>query len=214
MNQPGGAVALDVRHHRRLATSPLLARLRALEQHGHSRSWIVERQAELLLAEVGITEPRVPEQVIETIGLIHIRRWKGLPSSGMTSRDENGWLIVISADESEIRQRFTIFHLLGRIVADPMVDNAAARSSVNDSLDRGEQQASHFAACVLMPAAWIRHDWNHGLRDPRTLGRRYGVNPQGVRIRLAGLGLLDTDEEDRITEMPRHQASHDQGGTR
>lgn len=171
----------------------LLTALRGLARAGYPAPWVVERQASLLLAAAEVHGPGVPSDIVRIVGPVQVRRWNGLALSGMATRDEHGWVIVLRAEDSEHRQRWTLFHELWHIISDPEIDDAGAHAGIGTPYERSEHLANYFAACVLMPAAWIRRDWAWGLRDLADLSRRYGVHPRGIHIRLIELGLADED---------------------
>src|SRR5205823_14654107 len=55
---------------------------------------------------------------------------------------------------------------------------------------RAEQLCDHFAACLLMPRAWIAALWTMGFRHPQALANRFRVSPTAMQIRLQGIGLV------------------------
>lgn len=173
--------------------TPLLIALRGLARVGYPAPWVVERQAALLLAAAGVHGPPVPAAIIQAIGPVEIRRWHGLGLSGMASHDAHGWAIVLRAEDPDHRQRWTLLHELWHIISDPEIDDTHAHTAIGEAYEPSEHLANYFAACVLMPSAWIRRDWAWGLRDLAALSRRYGVHRHGIHIRLIELGLADED---------------------
>lgn len=157
----------------------------------------------------------MPESIVTTIPIVHVKRWRGLPASGMAARDGKGWIILLNADESEERQRFTLLHEFAHIVFDRRTDEAAPHDGLARPWQRSEHDCNYFAACVLMPASWIKADWNGGLRDQQALARRYGVHPRGIQLRLMELGLIEPGPEDEwMRHLLRIRANAMQGGAR
>jgi Zn-dependent peptidase ImmA (M78 family) len=57
---------------------------------------------------------------------------------------------------------------------------------------QAERAADYFAACVLMPKAWVKRlFYDEGFRDERVLARRFQVSLQAMRYRLDQLGLYE-----------------------
>ena len=191
----GGSTAVAMRDGTPPSTTPLLERLRNVATEGYPAPWVAERQAELLLSAAGIKAPAVPEEIVNAIALIEIRRWAGLSLSGMASRDGPGWVILLRAEDSEMRQRFTLLHELKHIIDEPLVDDVESHTGIDTPYRRSEHLANYFAACVLMPATWVRRDWAWGLRDHKQLGERYGVHRRGVQVRLSELGLIEAERD-------------------
>lgn len=73
---------------------------------------IAELQAARLRELLGLAmEETFPESAIASLPRIHVVR-RLLPTSGMSywDRDATEWVIAINSDESEARQRFSVFH--------------------------------------------------------------------------------------------------------
>ena len=64
-----------------------------------------------------------------------------------------------------------------------------AHSQPDDRAKRAERLCNYFAACLLMPRPWVKHDYYGGLQRPRALARRYYVSEEAMDTRLRELGL-------------------------
>ena len=110
--------------------------------------------------------------------------------SGLTCwvRRENGDpvpVIVLNGNHNGERQRFTLCHELGHMVAD-----------VADDID-DEQASDRFAGAFLMPAdsVWSeigKHRSSISLGEMFALKKLYGVSVQVIAYRLKDLGIIST----------------------
>lgn len=172
------------------ADPALLERLRAIAtgQPG-SRTGafdVAERQATLLLAAARLSAPPITESILAHVPTITVRRWKGLPRQAMLLPKRLHWLILLEADDDEREQLFGILHELKHLIDAPQHPPGDGHASA----PRIEGLCEHFAACVLMPRAWIRRDCHNGACDVDALAKRYRVPPKAMRHRLATLGFL------------------------
>ncbi|MGH9207654.1 MAG: ImmA/IrrE family metallo-endopeptidase, partial [Acidimicrobiales bacterium] len=61
-----------------------------------------------------------------------------------------------------------------------------------DSTRRVEQVCDFFAACLLMPRAWVKHACcDDRIQTPLALARRFVVSQAAMHRRLLALGLID-----------------------
>ena len=148
-----------------------------------------ERQATRLLRLVHIAEPPVPQFVISALDGISVDRRAEWPTSGMSTATPRGWRIVLASDDALCRQRFSLAHEFKHVLDDPLLDRLHAHLPAERRHDRAERICNHFAACLLMPRTWIKHDWGYGLQTVERLRRRYAVSAEAMAIRLADLGL-------------------------
>lgn len=184
-------------------TPPLLDHLRGMAPRrpvspSEARR-IAEHQASALLLASGVTRPAVPESVVTDLRFVHVRRWRGLTVSGMTVSREAGWEIVLDADEPLTRQRVTLLHELKHVLDEPSMPWLYPAATTGEAVARIERTCTYFAVCVLMPASWLLRDWLHGHRDVRRLACRYQVSAQAMHARLAELGLLAPNPNDKTT---------------
>jgi Zn-dependent peptidase ImmA (M78 family) len=150
---------------------------------------IAERQAKLLLAEANITTPPVPTEIVSRLDGIHVYSLPEIPVKGLLGASKpsaKGGDILIDGTLPLAEQRVTLLHELKHIIDGghaTQLDTRGRRSS-------GEQLCTEFALEVLMPAAWLRADWNDGKRNPTELAERYQVPVEALEQRLYTLGLV------------------------
>lgn len=150
---------------------------------------IAERQATLLLQLVHVTEPPVPQFVICNLPGILVDWCEDWPTSAMAVQTGRYWRIVLRSDEPRWRQRFSLAHELKHVLDDPVIDRLSLHLPEEQRQERAERLCDYFAACVLMPRAWIKRDWCNRLQNVRELSRRYYVSEEAMSIRLSELGL-------------------------
>lgn len=94
-------------------------------------------------------------------------------------------------DEASVRQRFTQAHELGHVLLNHVSkEHIRLRDTTfNDRGDWREIDANAFAAELIMPAEYVRHQASK-IPDIRTLAQYFGVSPAAIRYRLINLGLL------------------------
>lgn len=174
-----------------------IARLRALmPERALTRAeamQIAERQAALLLDLSDVTVSPVPEGVITELPRVRVERRSPLPMSGYTGWHKGRWLILLNSAEPIVRQRFSLFHEAKHLIDHPFIADAYARVD-EDQAAWAEQLCNYFAACVLMPRAWVKSLYcNRRVQDLATLARRFGVSQAAMRLRLLQLGLMEAD---------------------
>jgi IrrE N-terminal-like domain len=153
---------------------------------------VAERQAMTLLALLHIDEPPVPQFVISSLPGIVVDRRSDWPTSGMAVRAASHWRIVIRADESRQRQRFSLAHEFKHVLDDPLIDRLYTHLAAKGRQERSERLCNYFAACLLMPRVWVKRDWCDGLQRTRALAKRYYVSQEAMSTRLSELGLTLT----------------------
>jgi predicted transcriptional regulator len=150
---------------------------------------IAERQATLLLELLHVDEPPVPQFVISSLPGIQVERRTDWPTSGMAVRARSHWRIVLKADEPRQRQRFSLAHEFKHVLDDPVVDQLHRHLDPDRQHERTERLCNYFAACLLMPRAWVKRDWCEGIQKLPVLARRYYVSTEAMTTRLSELGL-------------------------
>jgi len=178
----------------------LLARLRAMVPK-RALGWseaeqLAERQANRLRAQLDVLGPLLREEDIANLPWLTISRRERLPTSGVATKTDFGWLIVLKGDEPMVRQRFSLAHELKHVLDDELVDRSP--DGLYPSIggysphERAERVCDRFAAALLMPKAILRADWADSIQDIATLARRYDVSRAAMRVRLSQLGLIET----------------------
>jgi Zn-dependent peptidase ImmA (M78 family) len=155
---------------------------------------VAERQANRLRSELRVLGPILSEADLATLPWLTITRREGFPTSGMATKTEYGWIIVLRSDEAIVRQRFSLAHEIKHVLDDGLLANAsdlypATRGYSAD--ERAERVCDRFAAALLMPKVLLRADWADGLQDIVRLARRYHVSRAAMTVRLSQLGLLE-----------------------
>jgi Zn-dependent peptidase ImmA (M78 family) len=174
-------------------TGRLVQRLRDLpppwaisERRAHQ---ITKRQARLLLADAGITAPPVPTEIVSRLDGIHVYPLAEIPVGGLLSASKpsaKGGDILFDSTLPLAEQRITLLHELKHIIDGRRATPLHQRGRYSN----GEQPCTAFAFQVLMPARWLRADWDRGRRDCAELAERYQVPVEAVAQRLHALGLV------------------------
>jgi IrrE N-terminal-like domain len=171
----------------------LVKRLRALTPpwsiSQREARWIAERQARLLLADAGITAPPVPERIVSDLDGVNVYPMAQMPVKGLLGASKpgsRGGDILIDNSLPLTERRVTLMHELKHIID----GGHATKLRQAGSQTSGEALCTDFAMSALMPAPWLRADWQAGHRDLTTLAERYQVPAETVAHRLHVLGLL------------------------
>jgi Zn-dependent peptidase ImmA (M78 family) len=174
-------------------TTRLIKRLRALSPAWsitrREARWVAEQQAKLLLTETGITTPPVPERIVSQLAGVNVYPLAQMPVKGLLGASKpsgKGGDILIDGRLPPAERRVTLLHELKHIIDGGHSTKLRQRGSQSS----GEALCTDFAMSVLMPAPWLRADWQAGHRDPAVLAERYQVPAEAVAHRLHALGLL------------------------
>jgi Zn-dependent peptidase ImmA (M78 family) len=170
----------------------LVKRMRALSPSWsispREARWIAERQAKLLLVETGITTAPVPERIVRELAGVTVYPLAQMPIKGLLGASKpsgRGGDILIDSSLPLAERRVTLMHELKHIIDGGHTTKLRQRGSQSS----GEALCTDFALSVLMPASWLRADWQAGNRDVRALAERYQVPVEAVSHRLHTLGL-------------------------
>lgn len=167
------------------------------------------KQAELLIASLGITEAPVNvDAVAKHLGIRIVSMKLDDDVSGLLITKPNMASIVIREDDPPVRQRFSIAHEIGHFCLRHQfepgehvhVDRGHRISQRDRQSSTGknvkEIEANQFAACLLMPSALIKATIEElgvdELYDVHitTLASKFNVSEQAMTIRLSVMGLL------------------------
>ncbi len=151
---------------------------------------IAELQANVLREQLDVTEPELPLRTIAELPRIRVRRRHGLPVSGLTHWHNGRWLIVLNADEPEVRQRFSEAHELKHVIDHTTKHLICWDDAYRSAADKAERLADHFAACLLMPKRHVKATWGR-TRSIEALADSFGVSVRAARVRASYLGLID-----------------------
>lgn len=155
---------------------------------------LAERQASLLRWQLGAeAKAGIDTDMLARLPFVRSVTYRAtLPKSGLTTKTDSGWVIVLRDDEPIVRQRFSLCHEIKHILDDEAVGrfpDGLYRSIDEEAEASAERICDHFAACLLMPRILLRRDWTSGLQDVSRLAKRYHVSKPAMEIRLRTLGL-------------------------
>ena len=88
-----------------------------------------------------------------------------LPVSGCTAWQAGRWLILINGSEPYGRQRFSLAHEFKHVIDHRFRDVLYVDRPRLSADVQAEQAADYFAACLLMPRAWMKRAWAEGLQS-------------------------------------------------
>ena len=173
----------------------VLASLRALVPQRPLEPWEAKRIAELqanhLLRYFQIDGTAVPEQLVSEFPHVRVIREAGLPVSGAAHWNGRYWIITLNADESLVRQRFSLMHEFKHVL-DHTTKNLQYRDRpIQTAGEQAERVADYFAACLLMPKKVVKRLWYQGNQNIILLAHKLGVSSQALRYRLDQLGLIE-----------------------
>lgn len=102
------------------------------------------------------------------------------------------WCIVVNAHDTWGRQRFSLCHETKHLIDHPLRSTIYRDGRAGSAHVQAERAADYFAACLLMPKAWVKRTfYDEGFRDERVLARRFQVSTAAMRYRLDQLGLYE-----------------------
>ncbi len=165
-----------------------------------------ELQAARLLELSGLRRYRgpVPTELVTELPRIRVEQGSNMPVSGSAHWDGGTWVLTVNRDEFELRQRFSLFHEFKHIV-----DHTTRHLIQGDKRlqlsadDMAEKIADYFAACVLMPKAWVKHAYcNQGIQKLDQLADHFQVSPKAMAFRLSQLGLTLPNQRCDTTPTP------------
>lgn len=165
---------------------------------------VAERQAARLLQLMRVDEPPVPMFVVSSLAGITVDRRAAWPTSGMAVAHGPGWRIVLCASESRQRQRYSLAHELKHVLDAPFDEQLYGHLPAAKRKQRAETICNHFAACLMMPRAWVKRDFCRGYQTATKLARRYYMSQEAATRRLAELGLAPVG--DHLLPEAKHPA--------
>jgi len=152
---------------------------------------IAELQANRLLEHFSIDTAAVPDEIVSELPRIKIERERSLPVSGSAHWNGRYWVITLCAEESSLRQRFSLMHEFKHIL-DHTTRHVQYRDSAYGSAhEQAERVADYFAACVLMPKRVVKRLWFEPAQSITGLAGTLRVSTAALRYRLDQLGLIE-----------------------
>ena len=153
---------------------------------------LAERQASHLHDLLGQTDPAADLTWLTELSKVRvllIPQWRMDGLSGITTWKDDHWLIGVNKGNAPARRRFTLAHEFKHAL-DANRDNVTYKQ-LNPA--QRELIADYFAACYLMPKAWLRRVWTRGIQDPEALAGLFQVSRRAMDKRLAALGYTDAE---------------------
>jgi Zn-dependent peptidase ImmA (M78 family) len=162
----------------------------------------IEAEAEKVLREHG--QFRVPIDPIRIANALGVRVFNAAfddeSISGILARRGPNITMLINANDSGYRKRFTIAHELGHKILKHFEEEREHTDRASDlyrGLTQAEQgnsppeevQANRFAAALLMPAALVREEFQK-TQDVDALAARFQVSADAMGNRLDTLKLI------------------------
>lgn len=114
---------------------------------------------------------------------------------GMSYQDGDLRVIVLAATERSARQRYTLGHELGHILAGD-AEHAVIRENVDSGKTNEERRANVFAASFLAPTEEVKEALAEPGMDIERATWEFGISPVSFSWRLLNLGLID--KHDRL----------------
>lgn len=150
-----------------------------------------ELQASRLLELSGLTHGPVPIEIVTELPRIRVERTFDLPVSGSAHWDGTYWVLTVNASEYDLRQRFSVLHEFKHVIDHTVRHLIVGDKKVGLTGDAmAEKVADYFAACVLMPKAWVKRTFfNEGIQSTDALADLFQVSPKAMSVRLSQLGL-------------------------
>ena len=148
-------------------------------------------------------EPVQPEKIIRALGVEYSEVALPTGESGRIEYSDGQFQVVVNANESAQRKRFTAAHELAHYLmhrdllaqhgrmhrhVDCLFGGDACHDRSTPLMPRHEAQANKLAARIIMPASRIRHHFDQG-ESAMQLAHRFGVSVAAMEIRLKTLGL-------------------------
>lgn len=148
-----------------------------------------EVQASRLLSLHGINTPGVPTEIVTELPRVRVAPDYDLPVSGAAHWDGYNWVISVNASEFELRQRFSVMHEFKHIIDHPTRHLIQGDKDLSAE-DMAERVADYFAACVLMPKAWVKSAFCTKTQSISELADMFRVSQKAMSFRLDQLGLV------------------------
>lgn len=186
-------------------TGSILKQLRALMPDRvltlHEAMQRAELQASRLLSLHGIDRGPIPIEIVTEAPRIRIAHDWDMPVSGSAHWDGRDWVVTLNASEFELRQRFSLLHEYKHIIDHPTRHLISGIGTMNAE-QMAEKVADYFAACVLMPKAWIKMAFCSETQKIEQLAEMFQVSPKAMSFRLNQLGLTTPNDRCDVRHLP------------
>lgn len=138
---------------------------------------IAERQAIRLLKHSGVTSGPVPTEVVSALPFVTVGVRRLRSASRGTTWMKPRWVIILNAFEPVVRQRFNLAHEFKHLLDHPRLRDGIVRPHTPTQYLSNERLCDYFAACLLMPRAWVKNVFASGIQDPVALAQQFEVSP-------------------------------------
>lgn len=155
---------------------------------------VAELQANHLLRHFQIETTAAPEEIVTELPRIRVVRELGLPVSGAAHWNGRYWVIALCAEETPLRQRFSLMHEFKHIIDHTTRHIQYRETAYRSAHDQAERVADYFAACVLMPKRVVKRLWFQPPQNITAVAGRMRVSTAALRYRLDQLGLTERTE--------------------
>ena len=126
-----------------------------------------------------------------------------IPVSGMSYWNGQQWVIVLSAKEPTVRQRFTLLHEFKHIIDHGHTTQLYRTTHKMTAAEQAEAAADYFAGCALVSKRSLKAAWGNGIQRVADLASHFGVSEPAIRVRLAQTGLDKTDDAPHANRCAR-----------
>ena len=149
-----------------------------------------ELQANRLLSLHPVLAPEVPTEIVSELPRVRVEHNYDLPASGSAHWDGGCWVISLNGAEYGRRQRFSLMHEFKHILDHPtrhLIQGDTGHKL--EASEMAEKVADYFAACVLMPKAWVKSAFCNETQSVEALADMFQVSQKAMSFRLSQLGL-------------------------
>ena len=171
----------------------VLRALRALVPHHRLRFdevlKLAETQADHLLKLSGLSGPPFQTEIITRLPRIKVWLEREAPVSASTHWNGQTWIIVVNGADDPLRRHYSLAHELKHIIDHPFRQRLYRGSARRTAHAQAEWAAEFFAACLLVPARWLRQIYAEGCRSVEALADHFQVSERAIENRLRQLGL-------------------------
>jgi len=187
--------------------------VRSTRSRAHEQGTDLAEEASARLAALGldVVTPDLPQLVESAFGVDVALAALGEGFDGLAAATPEAKIIVVAVTPVPYRQRFTVAHELGHLLAgdDQGIHTDEDIYSVSARKDPSEVRANAFAAAFLMPEQLLRGAVVPGFNAESfaALAVRLLVSPSALAYRLEGLRLIDSMSRDQWKSMSAKEAA-------
>jgi Zn-dependent peptidase ImmA (M78 family)/transcriptional regulator with XRE-family HTH domain len=161
-------------------------------------------------AGLAVEQGSLPDLVESVFGADVATVKLGAGFDGLATSSDQVKLIVLATSQLPARQRFTLAHELGHLLAGDDQGVHVDQDVWANRSDPSEQRANAFASAFLMPDARLREAVGTTGLDERefaALATELVVTPSALAIRLKSLRLIDSGTCDRYRSVTASRAA-------